>query len=205
MAALDWGILIVAGSSLIFAVIAYRQVMRTSGRINSLIDRLPKNLPKMVNPDFVADVLSKMITKDLKAPDGSPVTITDVMTGYMEVYGPRMMAHFDKHKAEYIPLLLNPDPTPQPGQSPGQALANQRWSGGGGLKAAKAAGKLAKVAGVSGAAGKIQQAAEVMGAVKELVPAIQDLRGAFGKGNGDNSGPSESNTASGGGDVWCPQ
>lgn len=202
MESLDWTIVIIAGASLIFAAIAMKMVRDTTQRIDSYLDKVPKDLGKIVSPSFLAETVIEVITKGLKHPDGSPVSVPDVIDGYAMKYGPVLMAHFDKNKAEYIPLLLQGSTQPpQGGQTPGQALAAQRW--GGGLKAAQTVGKAASKVGLGE---KISGLVETVGAVAQVAPMIKDLRETFGGGNG--------NTPSGGGgaspstapdDVWVPQ
>ena len=41
---IDWVIVLVAGSSLIFALLAYRSVMKTTSRIGSVLDNFPRSL-----------------------------------------------------------------------------------------------------------------------------------------------------------------
>lgn len=200
MPALDWGILIVAGASLIFAGLAYLKVTHTTQRIDGYLDKLPKDLKKSFTPSIIAEVFTKTITGDQKLPDGAPVQVTDVMTGYINAFAPSIKAYVDANMPMIISSVLNPPMAP--GQSPGQALANQRW-GTGGLMAAKAAGKVAKKAGFGGMADKIQGAAELAQAAQQLGPALKGLKDSFGKGNGDDGSPSSATTESPAGE-WGP-
>lgn len=202
--AFDWGLLIVAGASLIFAAFAFRMVRRTTGRIDGYIDKFPKNPATMLkDPDFAAEVMTKVITGGQKLPDGSPAMVTDIMTGYMNAYVPVMIDHLEKKIPEYIPLFLNhaygssPPGTQGPSEA-GRALSNARW-GSGGLKAAQSVAKIAGKAGVGDIAGKIRGATEVVGALMEVKPLIEDIKGLVGKGGGTggNGGEESTSTASG--------
>jgi len=201
MPLLDWGILIVAGSSLIFAWIAYRKVSRTTARIEGILNRLPKNPLKMFTPDFVAEAITRTLTKDIRNPDGTPVNMPQFINGYINAYGPTLMAEFKSELPKLVPLLLNP-PTQGP-QNPGRALAQQRW-GSGGLNAAKALSKAGK-AGVPFAA-KVGEYVEGAQALVQLVPAIKGLKDDLSglKGGGDNGGSSSPSTTSTGEPAWGP-
>lgn len=201
MAAIDWGILIVAGSSLIFAVIAFKKVMVTTSRIDALLDKIPKNPLKLFTPEWAADALRLTITKDIKNPDGSPVAVTDVITGYMNAYGPAVMARFEAKLPELIPLLLadNPSP-PQAGQSAGAQLAGQRW---GGLKGAQAAINQVNKTSVGGKLGGMaQEALELAKAGMEIKKLMSDFRGA-GENGGQGPAPA-SPGPSHGSNEWRP-
>jgi len=198
MSLLDWGILIVAGSSLIFAWIAYRKVSHTTARIEGILNRLPKNSLKILTPDFVAETITRTLTRDIANPDGSPVSMPQFINGYIQAYGPVLMTEFKSELPRLIPLLLNPSSGPQ---NPGQALAQKRW-GSGGLNTAKALSKAGK-AGVPFAA-KIGEYVEGAQALVQLVPAIKGLKDDLGalKGSGDNGGSSPSTST--GEQSWGP-
>ena len=186
--ALDWGILIVAGASLIFAAMAFKMVRDTTSRIDGYLDRLPKNPSKVLkDPQFAAEVVASVITQDQTLPDGTPLKVTDVITGYMNVFVPAIWERFEAKIPEFIPMIMreaysSPSGSPDPSTA-GQALANQRWQGG--LKGAKAAKKIAKATGAAGIAEKIQSGIQVVGALKEIKPLIDDLKSLKpGSGNG---------------------
>lgn len=208
MTSIDWGILIVAGASLIFAFIAFRQVMHTSAVVQGFVARAdtvlkvlkdPKKL--MPSPDYVVDVITKTFTKDLHNEDGSPVTMPQAINCYVQAYGPGLKAEFKAELPKLIPYILNPG-LPPGHRSPGQALAEQRW-GSGGLNAAKALSKAGKKIPI---VGKIAEYAEGAQALAELIPIARQIKGELGalKGgdNGDSQGgggsPSPSNA------DWTP-
>ncbi|MHC5059068.1 MAG: hypothetical protein ACYTKD_30805, partial [Planctomycetota bacterium] len=60
---LDWGILIVAGSSLIFALIALKHVLATTSRVDGFLDRVEKVEGDIATPEFISDVIVNVITK----------------------------------------------------------------------------------------------------------------------------------------------
>ncbi len=62
--ALNWAILVVAGASLIFALLAYRTVMRTTGRIDGLLGKLPSDISTIISPTFVGDAIHHALMKD---------------------------------------------------------------------------------------------------------------------------------------------
>jgi len=198
MPLLDWGILIVAGSSLIFAYLAYRKVSTTTAKIDGFLSRIPKNPLKVFTPDFVADAITRTLTKDIANPDGSPVSMPQFLNGYIQAYGPALKAEFKAELPKLIPLLLNPSPPAGP-QNPGTALAQQRW-GSGGLNAAKALAKAGK-AGVPFAA-KIGEYVEGAQALVQLVPAIKGLKDDLSGLKGDNGGSSTSTST--GEQSWGP-
>lgn len=61
---LNWAILVVAGASLIFALLAYRTVMRTTGRIDGLLSKLPSDITTIISPTFVGDAIHHALMKD---------------------------------------------------------------------------------------------------------------------------------------------
>lgn len=202
VASFDWGLLIVAASGTICAIIAMVKVFRITGRLEGLLSMLPKNPLKMITPKFVADTITEALVGNIKTPDGGPVTVPDLIDSYMMKYGPPVWARVEAKLPELAQIALNPD-SPQTGQSPGKALAGQRW--GGGLKAAQATVGLAKAVKSPAIVEKIQQGIQVVQAVKDMVPAINELREGFAGGNGNDSGPGPSTGSSQSGDVWCPQ
>ena len=193
MSLLDWGVLIVAGSSLIFAYIAYRKVSATTNKIDAILSKVPKNPLKLFTPDFVAETITRTLTRDIQNPDGSPVYMPQFINGYIQAYGPVLMTEFKSELPRLIPLLLNPPPGPQ---NPGQALAQKRW-GSGGLNTAKALSK----AGVPFAA-KIGEYVEGAQALVQLVPAIKGLKDDLSGLKGDNGGSSTSTST--GEQSWGP-
>ena len=208
MSSLDWGILLVAGLSLVFAFIAFRQVMSTSRSVDGFLERADRFLNQfqasakgVFSPAFVAETITRTLTKDIRNPDGTPVNMPQFINGYINAYGPTLMAEFKSVLPKLVPLLLNP-PTQGP-QNPGRALAQQRW-GSGGLNAAKALSKAGK-AGVPFAA-KVGEYVEGAQALVQLVPAIKGLKDDLSglKGGGDNGGSSSPSTTSTGEPAWGP-
>ena len=61
---LNWAILVVAGASLIFALLAYRTVMRTTGRIDGLLSKLPSDISTIISPLFVGDAIHHALMKN---------------------------------------------------------------------------------------------------------------------------------------------
>jgi hypothetical protein len=61
---LNWAILVVAGASLIFALLAYRTVMRTTGRIDGLLSKLPSDITTIISPQFVGDAIHHALMRD---------------------------------------------------------------------------------------------------------------------------------------------
>ena len=53
---IDWAIVLIAGSSLIFAYIAYRAVMRTTTQVNGLLSRIP-SFKGLLSPQIAADII----------------------------------------------------------------------------------------------------------------------------------------------------
>ena len=206
MTALDWSILAVAGSSLVFAVLAFKQVMFTTSRINTLLDKLPKNPLKAITPDFMAEVVAKTITSGVTGPDGRPVKVHDVVNGYVLRYGPVMKEMIRKELPTIARAVFSESPpTPSgggqdPASSAGQALAAQRW--GGGLKAAKGLGKAAKKLGFSD---KAQEMVEVVTVVRDAIPMFKEIKASI-SGNGGEGSPAPAQASGGNaGEVWCPQ
>lgn len=207
MPVIDWGILIVAGSSLIFAIVAFRQVMITTGMIRSVFEGLPKDPSKIITADFGAEVLSKALTKGIAHEDGSPVSVGDMIGAYMDKYGPVMMDRFQKQLPSLIPIYMKAQAeianTIPSGQTPGQALAGQRWGSPGGLKAMKTIGK---ATGTSKIVEKIQTAGEVAGAIGQIIPMIKDAKEAIGLKPSNGGGGSAPSHGGGerAGEVWTP-
>lgn len=210
-----WATLIIAASSLIFAGIAFRQVMKTSRSVDGFLRRADKLLNNfstkakgMFTPAFMGDTISHMVTSGLKNPDESQVTMPQYINGYLVAYGPSIYQDIKKEIPKYIPLLLNSNPSPpSPGAPPnkGTQLANARW-GSGGLDAAS---KLAKATKKVPMAGKIGEAIEtgqalvgLIGPARELIAEVRSIKG--GGGNGDTSTPSTSPSSDGGMTDWGP-
>ena len=202
--AIDWGILITAAASLVFALMAYRTVIRTTSRVDGFVAAGRKFLASLedgfkgiLDPSFVADVITQTCTKDIQNPDGSPVSMPQFIGGYISAYGPGLKKDLLGELPKLVPLLLNPsNPPPSGGMSPGQALAAQRW-GSGGLKAAQQVGKAAgKVGGIGG---RISDMVEQGTAVVQLIPVLKELKaelgGMRGAGNGGNGGNGEAATS----------
>jgi hypothetical protein len=202
VASFDWGLLIIAASGTICAIIAMVKVFRITGRLEGLLSALPKNPLKAFTSAFVADVLTDTLTRGIEHPDGSKVTIPDLLDSYVMKYGPAVWARVETQLPELTRIALSSDNSPRAGQTAGAALAGQRW--GGGLKAAQGALGLAKAVKSPALVEKIQQGVEVVQAVRQMVPAIQEIRAELGGGD-SNGGPSRSYGESKAGDVWCPQ
>ena len=67
--AIDWGILITAAASLVFALMAYRTVIRTTSRVDGFVAAGRKFLASLedgfkgiLDPSFVADVITQTCT-----------------------------------------------------------------------------------------------------------------------------------------------
>lgn len=160
--------------------------MFTTRRINRFLNRIEKVPKDLTSPEFIAEVGSQMITKGAQHPDGTRATVIDVVDGFVMKYGPGLKEDFKKELPRLIPLFLQNDisPTPNELQSPGQALANQRW---GGLKAAQ---------GVATAAGKIAPLSKASAYVRdgaEIVKGLVEIKGVYDeyKASSDNGGDAE--------------
>lgn len=206
--AFDWGLLIVAASGTICAILALIKVMGITNRAEAFLNALPKNPLKIVTTDFAAEALRKTLTGGLAHEDGSPVAIGDMIGAYMDKYGPVMMDRFQAQLPSLIPVFLKAQAEinaslPQ-GPSPGQQLAGQRWGTPGGLKAAKVIGK---ATGTSGIVDKIQSASEIVQAVSTLAPQLKEIKETigWGAGNGGGGSPVPSTGPSHSGEVWTPQ
>ena len=110
---LDWIIVLIAGSSLLFALLAYRQVMKSTKEVgrfldkaNKFLNRVPKDIKKVVTPEFMGDMIAHTLTKDIQNPDGSPVSMPQFINGYIVAYGPAL-------KAEFKACLLYTSPSPR--------------------------------------------------------------------------------------------
>lgn len=183
MSVLDWSILTVAASSLVFAVIAYRQVMATTKvvragmtRFMEYMDKLPDDPLNILDSEFLGDVVVRLLTRGQRHPDGSSVSIHEIMEGYIETYGPRVAVRIENLLPEVISTVLNgtdkPDATPD--NNPGRALAAKRW--GNGLKGAQAVTKVAKVVGMDNVGEKLSQVVEIGKAAKEAIPLFKEIR-----------------------------
>lgn len=216
--AILWATLTIASASLIFAFIAFRQVMATSDNVDGFIKRADsflntfKNKAKgMFTPEFIGDTISYTMTKGLSNEDGSPVTmhqyVQTTARGYIERYGPGMKAELKSEMPRIISYITNPQNVPPQGpegpQNPGRALAQQRW-GSGGLKAAANVGKAAKKLPFGQKIGEYVEGAQAVvqlgGALKELK---EEVAGTFGK-KGDNGDENTSRSTSPETSDWGP-
>ena len=201
-----WATLAIASSSLVFAFIAFRQVMKTSGSVDGFIERADKLLnnfstkaKNVFSPKFFGDTISHMLTKDLENKDGSPVNMHQyfqiTMNDQINKHGPALKAEIKAMAPELVRVALNPNTSPQGPQTAGQALANQRWGGQGGLQAAQKLGKVSKKLPVGA---KSHEYVGYVAAGGEAVPILKEIKeDMFGK-KGDNG---EQNAAGGGGDA----
>ena len=200
--ALDWVIVVFAGSSLIFALVAFRQVMKSSKSVDGFLQRADKLLNNfsqkakgIFTPAFMGDMLVHSITKGLKNPDGTQVSMAQYINGYAVTFGPAIYQDLKKEIPSYIPLLLNQNPSPQgPQGSPnkGSQLAEARWGGSGGLKAATNVAKAAKKLPFGQKIAEYVEGAQALvqlgGTIRELKNEIVGMKG--GGGNGEDSTPS---------------
>ena len=192
--ALDWVIVLVAGSSLIFAFIAYREIMGTKDEVHGLVVRVHKvldhagDLSKVITPQFIGDTVSHALLKDIENTDGSPVTmnqyVQETMNGYVTAYGPGLKADLKEMAPSLVSQIFNASP-PNP-QNPGNALANERWgAGSGGLAAAS---KVAKASKKLPFANKVAEYVEGAQAMVQMIGPIRELKnelvGLKGGGNG---------------------
>lgn len=188
-----WATLIIAASSLIFAFIAFRQVMRTSGEVHAFTDRAGRFLDRfearakgIFTPDFMAETITKTVTKGLKNPDGTPVSMPQYIHGYAQTYGPGIYQDLKKEIPNYIPLLLASDPSPK---GPQNRQPNGQW-GSGGLTAASNLAKATKKVPMAGKIGEaIETGQALIGLVKPARDLIAEVKG-FRGGDGDNGGES---------------
>ena len=192
---------------MVFAYMAFRQVMKTTGLVGSFMERGDRFLAKfqaaakgVFSPAFVGDTISHMLTKDLQNQDGSPVNMHQycqhTMNGYIATYGPALKAEFKAELPAIARAVLNPQSPPQGPQTAGQQLANQRWHGTGGLQAAQNFGKAAKK--VPGIGPKIQEFVDGATAVAQLVPALKEIKTELFPGKGGNGDPNPQNGGGGG-------
>lgn len=193
-----WATLIIAASSLIFAFIAFRQVMRSTKSVDGFLkraDKLLSNFSKgakgIFTPKFMAATIEEAVTSGLKNEDGSQVTMPQYIAGWAHAVGPGVYADLKKEIPNYIPLILNPqNANPSPG-APQNRQANGQW-GSGGLTAAVKVGKAAQKLPIGGKiaeyVGGAQAVVGLVGPIKELVAEIRGPKG----GNGQDEAPSTS-------------
>ena len=147
-----WAALLISVSSLIFATIAFRQIMKTSSEVHEVVGMAKKfmagfksSAKGVFTPKFMAATIEEAVTSGLKNEDGSQVTMPQYIAGWAHAVGPGVYQDLKKEIPNYIPLILNPQSQPSPGGPPnkGTQLADARW-GSGGLKAATNVAKAAK-------------------------------------------------------------
>lgn len=188
MTAILWATLIIAASSLAFALLAFRQVMATSRdlhetavRVNKLMDSLPTDYTKVITPDFIGDVIVRVLTKGLRNPDGSSVSIHKMIEGYIIHYGPVVKEFMKEQMPSIIKTVLSTsDSNGNPvndASAAGKALVAHRW---GGLRAAKGAAKVVSKVGLGDLGAKISGYVEIGQAIKEAVPMLKELKDEIG-------------------------
>lgn len=204
--------MIIASSSLIFAFIAFRQVMATTGVVGAFIIRANKFLNKfeasakgLFTPAFVAETIERTVTSGLENEDGSQVTMPQYIAGWANAKGPAMWQDIKKEIPSYIPLLLHENPPPK--GAPQNRQANGQWGGSGGLTAAKNVAKAAKKLPLAGKVGEVIETGQaivgMVGPIKELISEVRGLKG--GGGNGDDSGTTPSSSSEDGAMTeWGP-
>lgn len=201
-----WATLTIASVSLIFAYIAFRQVMKTSNEVHGFMVRMDRFLTRVeaqakgiFTPDFMGETISHVVTKGLQNEDGSQVTMPQYINGYVMAYGPTIYHDLKKEIPKYIPLLLNPGAPipPSPGGPPnkGKQLADARW-GSGGLDAAKNFGKAAKKVPMVAKVGEVIETGQALVGLiqpaRELIAEVKSIKGAGGNGGQNAGGGGES-------------
>lgn len=197
----DWGLLIVAASGTICAILALIKVIGITDRVEGFLSSMPKNPMKVFTPAFVAEVGTRMVTNGAMLPDGTPATVLDIADGYIHAFGPALKAEFKEQLPTIISAVMNPQSLPPTaGQSPGQQLAGQRW---GGLKAAQGATKaLGKTKLGAKVAAYAQEGVELAKAAVEIKGVLAELRkDAGGNGSTDQEDQGHPGTIEG---VWTP-
>ena len=185
---INWAILTVAAASLIFAVVAYRAVMRTTGRVDTLINKLPDSLDGILTPQFAGATLRHMLTDGVTSEDDTPVTVPRVINAMVaeqiEFQKPNIMAFMEK---EGIPLLAK--------IGGGQVAEDARL--------ARAAKNLPGGAGgLQGLMGLITSPSKKsgIGDLMQYLPLVKQFM-SQSPGNGPNTPPEQPQRAIGGGRI----
>jgi hypothetical protein len=205
-----WATLIIASASLIFAGIAFRQVMKTSKSVDGFLVRADKILNKfmssakgMFTPEFMGDTISHTLTKGLKNPDGTQVSMAQYVNGYVVSLGPLIYQDLKKEIPNYIPLLLSENPSLGGPPNPQARKGNGQW-GSGGLDAAKKLGKAVKKVPFGEKIAEYVEGAQALvhlgGTLRELKNEVMGAKG----GNGDTDGSSAPRSDSEGSNDWGP-
>ena len=195
-----WAALLISSFSLIFAFIAFRQVMKSTSEVHeflvmakAFLGRVPKDITKMINPKFMGEAINHALLDGLENEDKSPVTMPQYVAGWINAKGPGIYADLKKEIPSYIPIIMGHS-SPSPPQGPQTRQPNGQF-GSGGLVAATNLAKAAKKLPIGG---KVQEVVEtgqavvgLIGPIKEIIGEIRGVTGGKG-GNGDNSGPSTS-------------
>lgn len=207
-----WATAIIAGASLIFAFIAFRQVMKSTSLVALFIQRADKFLKTfqdsakgVFTPTFMAETLNRALLTGLENEDGSPVSMPQYVNGYVMAFGPRVYQDMKKEIPKYIPLILNPQSPPPGPPNPGRALVQKRWGSGGLTGAtqnvATAAKKLPFGQKVAEYVEGAQALVQLGGTIRELKNEVMGAKGDKGENGG---GGRETRSSDGGTTEWGP-
>ncbi len=200
-----WATVTIAASSLIFAAIAFRQVMKTSRsvdgfikRADTFLDGFKKSAKGIFSPKFMAATIEETVTSGLKNDDGSQVTMPQYIAGWAHAVGPAIYQDIKKEIPSYLPILFNKDPQNVPSGAPQSRNAAGQF-GSGGLKAAQNLAKATKKVPMIGKVGEVIETGQALVGlvqpVKEMIAELKGLKGGGG-GNGESAPSTSTDSAS---------